>query len=480
MRSLLFRPTRIDFLVFFRIVFGALAFADVMGLWTYYHLYRGDFQTDSFRFTYYWWSWVEPLPEPFMSMAFLFILAAAIGIVLGYQYRLACSIFAIGFTYVFLLEKANYLNHGYLFCWISFIMIFLPADRAFSLRVKRDPSSRMSHIPFWTMAIFPLMMGIVYFYGGIAKINMDWLRGFPMIYWIGQQEDMPILGPLWGMESTAILMSWGGMLLDLTAPFFLLMRRTRLGILFFILMFHLTNTLIFAIGIFPWLSIALSLMFFPPQRPREWVEWLAARSQIVHRWMTNWDERVLPYPAVAANSIWQGAPKNQPYLAAVLVLIIGFHMIYPLRHNLYPGPTAWTEEGHRFSWRMMLRGKRGSGYFNVDNIDTGERTVVRPTDYLSARQQRKLYTHPDMILEFVHFLEEEWEKKGAENVAIFAEIRAGLNGRKFQQYIDPNIDLTDVEWSWRDHSEWIIPFENTEPVPRKKRKNPRQKDEDDD
>ena len=29
----------------------------------------------------------------------------------------------------------------------------------------------------------------------------------------------------------------------------------------------------------------------------------------------------------------------------------------PLRHYAYPGNVSWTEEGHQFSWRMMLRDK---------------------------------------------------------------------------------------------------------------------------
>ena len=480
MKSLLFRPIPISFLVFFRIVFGGLAFADVTGLWTYYHLYRGDFDPDKFHFTYYGWSWVRSLPEPFLSILFLIIMAAAIGILLGWKYRLCTTIFAFGFTYLFLLEKANYLNHGYLFCWISFIMMFLPADRAFSLRVRKAPYSRMKLVPFWTIAIFPFLMGVVYFYGGIAKINSDWLSGYPMVYWVGRKHDMPILGHLWGLPITAIVMAWAGMLLDLTAPFWLLFKRTRLGILVLILLFHLTNTLIFSIGIFPWLSISLSLMYFPPQRPREWVEFLAKRVKRINIWLQNWDQRVAAHPGLLPTDIWQGNTRFHSPVIVILILISSFHLIYPLRHNLFPGPTAWTEEGHRFSWRMMLRGKQGNGTFTVHNLETKEKTVVRPKEYLSERQNRKLYTHPDMILEFVRFLEKEWAEKGATDIAIYGNIRAALNGRKYQAYIRQDVDLTKVEWSMFRHSEWIVPFENTQPRSPKRRKPTRNNDEDDD
>ncbi len=48
--NFLFRPVDIASLVFFRVVFGILGFADVMGVWTYYHLHKGYFDPEKFQF----------------------------------------------------------------------------------------------------------------------------------------------------------------------------------------------------------------------------------------------------------------------------------------------------------------------------------------------------------------------------------------------------------------------------------------------
>jgi hypothetical protein len=44
---------------------------------------------------------------------------------------------------------------------------------------------------------------------------------------------------------------------------------------------------------------------------------------------------------------------------------------------------------------------------------------------------------PDMILQFAHFLENEYQKKGIENPIVRAEVYVTLNGRKSELLIDP-------------------------------------------
>mgnify|MGYP001558453314 CR=1 FL=1 len=266
----LFRPVDIAPLVFFRVVFGILGFADLLGVWTYYHLYKGYFDPAKFQFKYIGFEWVRPLPEPFMSLIFIVLMVAALLIAAGWRYRICTVIFALGFAWVFLLEKALYLNHGYLFIWISCLMIFLPAHQNWSADVLQNRAPLRQTIARWQLWILPFLMGVVYFYGGIAKLNADWLDANPLKYWLDDATNLPLLGWIFRLDATAYAMAWGGTLLDLTAPFFLLFRRTRVWALGFILLFHLTNTLVFQIGIFPWLSIALSLLFFPPNFPRRW------------------------------------------------------------------------------------------------------------------------------------------------------------------------------------------------------------------
>ncbi len=450
----LFKPVDIASLVFFRVAFALLGFADVMGVWIYYHLYKGFFDPEKFQFAYIGFEWVRPFPEPFMSLFFIVLMAAALCVALGRWFRVASLVFAAGFTYTFLLEKAIYLNHGYFYCWLAWIMVFLPANRQWSGDVLKNPRLQSDQIERWSLWILPFMMGVVYFFGGVAKLNPDWLDGNPLKIWLKSSGDMPLIGWVWRQDATAYIMAWGGTLLDLTAPFFLLFRRTRIWALGFILFFHLTNTLIFQIGIFPWLSICLSLLFFPPDFPRRAFAFLSKKIKRLERVEGWWEKRI----GSASVPVALPPAYSKKLVTAALIGLVCFHLLVPLRHWCFDGNVAWTEEGHRYSWRMMLRSKRGYGFFTVKDPATGETEDVKPKDYLNERQVEKLLTHPDMIWQFAQYLHREWEKKGVPNAEVYATIRASLNGRKTQSFVDPNVNLAAEKWHFLSESTWIAPL----------------------
>lgn len=451
----LFRPTDIASLVFFRIGFGVLALTDILSSWIYYHLNKNAFDPEGFQFHYYGFAWVQALPEPLMSALFISLILAAAGIILGFRYRFCSIYFALGFLYVFLLEKAHYLNHGYLFCWLAVIMIFLPADRNFSWLVWKHPERRLESIPFWCLGVLRFLIGVVYFFGGVAKINGDWLRGIPLVDWMTYKSNLPVIGPVLGLSWTPYIMAYTGLLLDLTIVFFLLNRRTRPWAFGLAICFHLLNVLIFNIGIFPYLSIALTALYFPPDFPRKIINSLARRFRRIDRWVAGWQKRMTGFP-VETPVAWQSDLRFRKPILLTLLFLVAFHILVPLRHHLFPGNVAWTEEGHRYSWRMMLRSKQGRGHFRVVD-SSGEEDIIRPQEFLSDRQERKMYTHPDMILQFAHYLRDRYEEQG-KKVSVFAEIEARLNDRPYQTYIDPSVDLTGVSWSHFGHASWILPL----------------------
>jgi vitamin K-dependent gamma-carboxylase len=447
----LFQPVDIASLVFFRIAFGILGFADIMGTWIYYHLMTDAFNPEKFQLKYYGFEWATPFREPFMSIFFLLLAGLCVLIIIGKWYRVATALFAFGFTYTFLLEKANYLNHGYVFCWICFVMIFLPANRQWSGDVLKNPALKREQVPYWCLFILQFVMGVVYFYGGLAKINPDWLNAIPLKQWIAYKKDKPVIGPLLDEPLVAYFMAYGGLMLDLTAPFFLMFRKTRPWAFLFVLFFHFVNTLIFAIGIFPSLSICLSALYFSPDFPRRWIAFLSQR----YSWVSNKVERWRQVTKTTIQApLWQAQYRQA--ILAVLVVVISFHLLVPFRHHLYPGDVTWTEEGHRYSWRMMLRSKRGFGYFIVKDIHTGKKEKVNPRERLSRKQARKVLTHPDMILLYAHHLRDEYEAEGKE-VEIYADIKVSLNYRDYCLYVDPAVNLAEEEWHFFKSSEWVLP-----------------------
>ena len=438
MFDFLFKPISSTSLALFRIVFGVLGFLDVLNIYVYYHLMVDAFDPEKFQFAYIGFEWVQVFSEPFMSLFFFLLMLSCIGIIWGYRYRLSSIFFAIGFTYLFLIEKSHYLNHGYLFCWICWVMAIFPATAQLALDIKRKPGLFQPTIPNWPIFVLRFLMGTVYFFGGIAKVNTDWLNGMPLKVWLPRETDALIVGPLLKYELMAYFMSYGGLFFDLMITFLLISKRTRTIAFVLALFFHGLNALIFNIGIFPYLSIALTALFFPPE--------------LFDRLVKRRGDSLEPIQH----------ENNDPNRSLVTTFVVGLtilHIFLPLRHHLFPGKVAWTEEGHRYSWRMMLRSKSGHGIFIVENKQTGAKTRVDPVDFLKSKQINKLYTHPDMIWQFAQYLKTTFEKEGQE-VAVYADIKVRLNNRKFQQFIDPGIDLAKEKWHFYRPSTWIIPMEN--------------------
>jgi vitamin K-dependent gamma-carboxylase len=447
----LFSPVSIASLVFFRVAFGLLGLAEVSGTWVHYHLGQGAFDPDRFQFYYYGFAWVRPLSEPWMSAFFAISTLAAASIALGWRYRFWSIFFFFSITYQYLLEKAHYLNHGYLFCWVSFVMIFLPAHRAWSIDAWRRPTWRSGFTPFWPVLLLRFLMGVVYFYGGIAKINPDWLRAIPLKFWLKGKTDIPLIGRFMGQEWIAYLLSYGGLLLDLGIVFLLLHRRTRPWAFGFAIFFHGLNHLLFNIGIFPFLSLSLTLLFFPPDFPLRVWRWLKKYAPVLVRLKP---AQASSAPDQPSPPLWQSqAAWRRPILLS-LAALCAFHLLVPLRHCLFPGDVTWTEEGHRYSWRMMLRTKVGKGHFVVIDKQSGDRELIYPRVELRAKQARKLFTHPDMILQYAHYLRDQYQRQGRE-VAVHAAIQVRLNGREYKPMVDPTVDLAREKWYFFRHSPWI-------------------------
>ncbi|MBK8027423.1 MAG: HTTM domain-containing protein [Chloroflexi bacterium] len=415
----LFAPVDIASLAAFRVLFGTIMLWEV---WRYVDLGRIEryYVEPRFFFTYPGFDWVRPWPDGGMVLHFMVLGALAICIALGLWYRASAALFFLGFTYIFLLDQAQYLNHFYLISLISFLLIWAPAHRAWSLDAWRRPALRAQTAPAWTLGILRAQIAIVYVFGGIAKLNGDWLRGEPMRLWLAERTDFPIIGALFTEEWMVYLFSYGGLLLDLLIVPLLLWRPTRLVAMLIGLVFHLTNSQLFNIGIFPWFMIAANLLFLP----------------------SDWPRRVLRLPPVArrAGSEMPLSPRRRLILAA-LGVYAAVQILLPLRHFLYPGDVNWTEEGHLFSWHMRLRDKRGFAQFFVTNPQSGVTWEIQPLDYLTERQVDQMVTQPDMILQFSHFLAEELRRQGHDRIEVRVWSMISLNGRRSQPLIDFNVDL---------------------------------------
>lgn len=451
----LFKKTDIASLIFFRIVFGVLATIESISLFSYLHLYKKAFDPDKFHFKYYGFEWVEPMPDPFMNIFFVLLTLAGLCIIVGWRYRLVTLLYALGFSYTYFLDASFYLNHGYLFMVLSFVMVCYPVHRAYSLDVLQKRVTPIESIPYWPLFLLKFMMGVVYVYGGIAKLNPDWLNGIPLKYWLANKSDLFLIGPIVEQEWVPYLMSYGGLALDLFVVLFLLNKKTRPWAFGFVLFFHFINLLIFEIGIFPWMSTALTALYFSPDFPRRIWSWLSAKISLFQRignwWQNLWANDLNRIVTINYSAFQQKA------ISSILILFCSIQLLLPLRHHLYEGNVLWTEQGHRYSWRMMLRSKYGQGDFKVLEPQSKKRITIRTKQHLSKRQASKIHTHPYMILQFAHYLRDKYAAEGFVDPEVYAHLKIKVNGRPYTDYVDRERDLGKVEWNAFQSIDWLMP-----------------------
>lgn len=437
------RPTDIAPLAAFRFIFGALMFAATIRFaangWI-----NELYVEPEFLFSYFGFEWL-PRPSEFLTYV-LFALTAisALFICLGYRYRLAAITFFLSFTYIELLDKANYLNHYYFISIAAFALIFLPAANAYSLdaKRKRTASQKVPQGAIWAPMI---LLGVVYFFAGLAKVNPAWLlEAKPLSIWLPQHADFPLIGEVFTWKSTAYFMAWGGMIYDLTIVFFLWMARTRKWAFATVVFFHLLTWALFPIGMFPFIMIGLTTVFFTAKWHQKWLGRIFKQD--------NW---VVDAPASDASF-----PIRKMALSmTVLGLLLVSQMLIPLRSQLYSSDLYWAEEAYRFSWRVMLMEKAGQAYFYVKDPQRPGEVEVNLGEYLTANQIKQMSTQPDMVLEFAHHLEGKYTALGIDNPEVRAEVWVSLNGEGSKLLIDPTVDLTELEDSFAQKS-WILPRNN--------------------
>lgn len=434
--------TQAESLAFFRFSFGLLMLISIVRFvskgWV-----NKLYIEPTFHFSFLGFSWVKPFGIYTYVLFFICGLSALL-IAIGYKYRIAIICFFLSFTYIELMDKTTYLNHYYFVSVVSFLLIFLPANANYSLDAQLNPNKYGKAIPKWTIDALKLMLCIVYFYAGLAKLNSDWLvSALPLKIWLSSKTDVPFIGQFLNQEWVAYFFSYFGAVYDLCIPFLLLNKRTRPVAFFFVVAFHIMTRILFPIGMFPYIMIVSTIIFFQPN---------------VHQSIFNTITKVLKWLKPSENLQDKMNWKHQPTFFIVAFALF-LQLVFPFRYLAYPGELFWTEQGYRFSWRVMLMEKTGYAQFKIKNKETGHQFLINNDDFLTAFQEKQMAFQPDFIVEFAHYLQKVYEQKLGTEVEVYVESYVSLNGRGSQPYIDPKIDLTTVKNSIY-HKTWILPFQD--------------------
>jgi vitamin K-dependent gamma-carboxylase len=380
-------------------------------------------------FPYWGFGWV---PRP--SATVLYVLFALMGVTsltaaFGKWTRVSLVTFGLAFSWVELLDRTNYLNHYYFVSIFTFLLACLPLNAT-------------TTVPAWTLWVPRIQLGLVYVFAGIAKLKTDWLfHGEPMRTWLLARTDFPVVGSLFGHPASAYAMSWAGVVFDLGVPFALMHRRTRPWAYAAVVIFHASTGALFNIGMFPWIMVGATTIFFDPSWPGRFTQWFDSER--------------------SCESVQPSLPSKP--LAMLLAAHFALQIALPLRMHFYPGDPCWTEQGFRFAWHVMVMEKAGDVHFNVRDARSGQTWVIAPEDFLTGSQARLMAATPDMILSAAHMIRDDFAARGFADVQIRAEVFASLHGSGSRRMVNPNVDLAREQDTLVPYH-WVYPDPNHAPL----------------
>lgn len=437
--------TKSETLAFYRLAFGLMMLFSIIRFLSYGWVEK-FYINPIFHFTYYGFDWVKPLGN-FTYILFLIAALSAFFVAIGYKYRFFIILFFLSFTYIELMDKTTYLNHYYFISVVSFILIFLPANASYSIDAFKNKNIRYEFIPKWTIDILKLMLCIVYFYAGLAKLNSDWLfEAMPLKIWLPNQSNIPLIGNLLHQEWVQYAFSWTGAIYDLTIPFLLLNKRFRNFGFLLVVVFHILTKILFPIGVFPYVMIISTLIFFQANFHKRVLDWIYKRLRFNSHIYVNGNTLQFDFNQ-----------RLSQFKIGILSFFMIFQLVFPFRYLFYPDELFWTEEGFRFSWRVMLMEKAGYTQFYVTDADKNQKIVVNNKLFLTPFQEKQMSFQPDFIIEYAHFLHDYYQQQGIKNPIVTVDSYVALNGRLSQRYIDPKVDLAKQKDTFK-HKTWILPF----------------------
>jgi len=150
------------------------------------------------------------------------------------------------------------------------------------------------------------------------------------------------------------------------------------------------------------------------------------------------------------------APSYKPALYSLGGLYFLVQLALPLRQHVIKDDVLWTEEGHRLSWRMMLRSRSGSVQFKVVEKESGKSEIIDLDDYITKKQNQRIAAYPDFIWQFAQHLKKEYAEKGVAISVYAVNSRVSINGKPSRAFIDPEVDLANAKWDYFWHNEWIL------------------------
>lgn len=467
--KLLCRPCDPACLGTLRVLFGFLMVLDTIqerGMAIADILWGTD-DNDICRFPFF--NFLHPLPLVWMYVMYIFMLGAAIGIMFGLKFRISCAIYVGCYWYLFFLDKTTWNNHSYLFGILAFLFAISDANRYWSLDGFFNSKINNTHIPLWNYTLLRAQVFLVYFIAGLKKLDLDWMSGYSMQSLSEHWVFNPFKIFLTPVQIDLYIVHFGGLIIDLCIGFILFFDKTRRVGLIIATSFHLMNSQIFSIGMFPYTMIATEMLFCSSSWPRKLFRLMPDQlkiftpeeKDIIPSFHCIYNKNNFEFENLQSNAKQDHLPtvpksKHKFFTGFTLIFVI-WQGFLPYSHGITKGYNNWTNGLYGYSWDMMVH------HWSVQHvrikyfdIDKGESGYLDPMVW--AGGSRRWSSHADMMKQYAECISDHLKMYNITHVEIYFDIWQSLNGRFQQRMVNPHVDILTAEWSPFKSTSFIMPL----------------------
>ncbi|XP_034183188.2 gamma-glutamyl carboxylase [Osmia lignaria lignaria] len=210
---------------------------------------------------------------PWMILIYTIMWIGAFGIMLGLRFKLACACFVLPYWYIFLLDKSYWNNHTYLYGIVATLLWGTEANKYFALDALKTGGTE-HRVPLWNYFILRFQFFALYFLAGLKKSSTEWLSGYAMTNLSRHWVFSPFKLFLTTEQTDFFIVHWFAFIFDLTVGFWMLFDKTRIPAMIFCTAFHLMNSRLFSIGMFPYVCLATMPLFCSTDWPRRFGSFL--------------------------------------------------------------------------------------------------------------------------------------------------------------------------------------------------------------
>ncbi|MGB1247864.1 MAG: HTTM domain-containing protein [Chitinophagales bacterium] len=441
-KKYLFEPKSVASLGLFRVLVGCVLFLQT-AYWIATDFVAKNIIEPPIKFPFPYFEFVKPLSQSGMGLLMYTMLFSCFLIIIGKAFRVACAVFFFTFTYFWMIDTGYFNNHYYFISLLVFLLFFTDADKWNIFKLKQN----QSHItvPNWQIFILRFQVFIIFFIGGLNKLNPYWLFDFQPMKFILETKasvsNMPWLASTFFFAA----FSWLGLLFDISIGFLLWIRKTRKFAFITYILFNLTNFLLFynigEIGFFPLLLVASLVIFISPEKIDTWLAKKLKPTKVKTK-------EIAPVPT-----------KNKLVFPAIVLFVV-FQFLFPFRHLLIPGQVDYTGQGQRFAWRMKIMYKAHDIQFYFTYDGNTEKTPVKIADLMTDKQYTNLIYYPNCVPVAAKYLKKILIEKGVPNPKVYADFKIGFQGQELQSLFSPDIDLAMINYHPHKKNDWIIPLKD--------------------